>query len=98
MTDDTRILQDPRFRQLLASRSRWRWGLSGALINVYLAYCLAGVYFPDAYARPFPGSSISWGIAGGYLLILLSVILSLLYIRVVGKLLEVPFERPESGQ
>jgi len=94
MSDRTSILEDPAFRQLLRTRSRWRWGLSGILIGAYLGYCLAGVCFPDAYARAFPGSSISWGIVGGYAMVFLSVALALLYIKVIGRLLEVPFERP----
>ena len=95
---DESLLNDPGFRRLLVRRSRWRWGLSGGLIGAYLAYGLAGVYFADAFGRPFFGSSMPWGIALGYLIIALSVGLSMLYIRVVGRLLATPVGDRESGR
>jgi uncharacterized membrane protein (DUF485 family) len=96
MTDEATVLKDPAFQRLLKRRSHWRWGLSGGLIGAYLAYCLAGVYLPDVLARPVLGSSIPWGIALGYLIIALSVFLSILYIRIVGRILEVPLGDRES--
>ncbi len=95
MTDEAEIFRDPEFQQFLKRRSQWRWGLSGGLIGIYLAYCLVGIYFPDAFAHPVPGSSIPWGIALAYLIIALSVFLSMLYIRIVGRLLESPFGERE---
>ncbi len=98
MTDEARIFRDPEFQKLLKRRSQWRWGLSGGLIGIYLAYCLAGIYFPDVFARPVAGSSIPWGIALAYLIIALAVVLSILYIRIVGHLLESSFDERDSGQ
>lgn len=98
MTDEAEIFRDPKFQQLLKRRSQWRWGLSGGLIGIYLAYCLVGIYFPDAFAHPVLGSSIPWGIALAYLIIALSVFLSILYIRIVGRLLESPFGEREIDQ
>ena len=98
MSDEAEIFRDPEFQQLLKRRSQWRWGLSGGLIGIYLAYCLAGIYFPDAFAHPVPGSSIPWGIALAYLIIAVSVFLSILYIRIVGRLLESPFGEREIDQ
>jgi uncharacterized membrane protein (DUF485 family) len=88
MAIEAELLRDPEFRQLLAQRSRWRWGLSCSLIGIYFLYCLAGIYFSDAFARPALGTSISWSIAMGYLIIAFAIALSLLYIRVVGRILE----------
>lgn len=88
MEQRSQILRDPKFQKLLATRSRWRWGLSGGLIGIYFAYCLAGIYFSEAFARPALGTSISWSIVLGYLVIALAIVLSILYIRVVGRLLE----------
>jgi uncharacterized membrane protein (DUF485 family) len=98
MGNDADILRDPEFQKMLAQRSRWRWGLSGGLIGLYFAYCLAGIYFADVFARPVFGSSIPWGIALAYLIIALAVFLSILYIRVVGRLLETPFGNRKSSQ
>lgn len=95
---DESLLHDPAVRRLLLRRSRWRWGLSGSLIGAYLAYGLAGIYFADAFGSPVFGSSIPWGIALGYLIIALSVGLSMLYIRVVGRLLATPAGDRESSR
>ena len=86
MTDEAEIIRDPEFQKLLKIRSRWRWGLSGGLVGGYLVYIVAGIYIPDAYAMPFAGSSLPWGIVLGYLIIALSIALSLIYVRVINKL------------
>ena len=98
MGNEAEILRDPKFQKMMTQRSRWRWGLSGCLIGIYFAYCLAGIYFADVFSRPAIGASITWGIALGYLIIALAIILSMLYIRVVGRLLEAPFGKPEADQ
>lgn len=98
MSDEADILRDPEFRKMLRVRSRWRWGLSGGLIGIYFAYCLAGVWFTDAFARPVLGTSVTLSIALGYLIIVLAVVLSLLYIRVIGKLLETPVAKRGPGR
>jgi len=86
VTDEAEIIRDPEFQKLLKIRSRWRWGLSGGLVGGYLVYIVAGIYIPDAYAMPFAGSSLPWGIVLGYLIIALSIALSLIYVRVINKL------------
>lgn len=98
MSDEADILRDPEFRNMLKLRSRWRWGLSGGLIGIYFAYCLAGIYFTDVFARPVLGTAVTLSIALGYLIIVLAVVLSLVYIRAVGKLLETPIVRRGQGQ
>ncbi len=86
MGDEAQRLQDPGFRRLLARRSRWRWTLSGLLIGAYLLYAVAGIYYADAYAAPFLGSAVPWGMAIGYLIIALTIALSLVYVRVVNRI------------
>jgi len=98
MGNEADILRDPDFQKMLAQRSRWRWGLSGGLIGAYFGYCLAGVYFADVLGRPFMGLSITWGIVLGYLIMALAVFLSILYIRVVGRLLDVPIDPRDGSQ
>lgn len=86
MTDESELIRDPEFQKLLKIRSRWRWGLSGGLVGGYLVYIVAGIYVPDAYAMPFAGSSLPWGIVLGYFIIASSIALSLIYVRVINKL------------
>ncbi len=86
MADAARLLEDPEFRKFMRQRSRWRWGLSGFLILTYIVYAIAGIYFGEAYARPFFGTSIPIGMAVGDLIIVFSIVLSLIYIRIVNRL------------
>ncbi len=86
MTDASELIRDPEFQKLLKIRSRWRWGLSIGLVGGYLVYIVAGIYIPDAYAMPFAGSSLPWGIVLGYFIIASSIALSLIYVRVINKL------------
>jgi uncharacterized membrane protein (DUF485 family) len=86
MKDESELIRDPEFQKLLKIRSRWRWGLSGGLVGGYLVYIVAGIYIPDAYAMPFAGSSLPWGIVLGYFIIASSIALSLIYVRVINKL------------
>jgi uncharacterized membrane protein (DUF485 family) len=86
MSEAADILRDPKFQKLLQHRSRWRWGFSIGLVGSYLIYIVAGIYIPDTYAVPFVGSSVPWGVVLGYLLIALSIVLSVIYVRVINKL------------
>ncbi len=86
MADEARLLDDPQFRKLLRQRSRWRWGLSGFVIAAYLVYGITGIYFAEAYAIPFPGTSIPFGMAIGNAIIILSIVMSIAYVRIVNRL------------
>ena len=85
-SDDVSVLNDPQFQKLLRRRSRWRWGLSGLLITAYLTYSMAGIYASDLLGTKFMNSSISWEIVIGYAILALSIVLSLVYVRVIRRL------------
>lgn len=86
MGDEAELLRDPAFQRLLTRRSRWRWGLSGFLIVAYLIWGIGGIYFPESYAAPFMGRALPWGITVGLLIIALSIVLSIAYVRIVNRL------------
>lgn len=86
MVGEDDILHDPVFQRLLVRRSRWRWGFSIMLIGAYLTWGVGGIYFPHAYARHLPGSAVPWGMAIGILIILLSIVSSILYVRIVSRI------------
>jgi len=86
MGDGAELLKDPGFQRLLSRRARWRWGLSGFLIVAYLAWGVASIYFPSAYAAPFMSMTLPWGMAAGILIIVLSIVLSIVYVRVVNRI------------
>lgn len=80
------VLSDPAFQALLSTRSRLRWGLTTVLIVIYLGYGFAGLYFPDVMALPSFGTSMPWVMSLGYLITVLSIALSIAYVRIVGGL------------
>ena len=86
MDAEQKIADDPAFQQLLATRSRIRWGFSFIVIGAYLGYGVAGLYFSESYATPFFGSSMPWGLVMGFCIIALSVALSIIYVRIIGRL------------
>ena len=86
MPDAGKMLEDPYFQRLLARRSRLRWGFSGVLIGAYLAWGILGVYFADAYAAPFLGNTLPTGLALGFMIIALSMILAAAYVRLVNRI------------
>lgn len=98
MGDEAELLRDPEFRKLLARRSRWRWGMSILLIGAYLIWTVGGIYFADAYGAPFLGMTLPWGMAVGILIIILSIALSIVYVRVINRIeAEETFEREKQS-
>ena len=87
MDEQTRqIIESPKFNELLAKRSRLRWGFTGLLVSTYVGYGLCGIWFTDALSRPFLGTAMSWIMAIAYTIMVMSIAMSLFYVRAVGKL------------
>jgi len=84
--DAEAILNDPAFQALRSKRSRLRWGLTTLIVVIYLVYAFAGLYFPDVMGAPSFGTAMPWVMSLGYLITLLSIVLSLFYVRIVGRL------------
>jgi uncharacterized membrane protein (DUF485 family) len=80
------LVNDPGFRSLLRRRARWRWGMSISLIGAYLVWGVAGIYLPALYSAPFPGSVVPWGMAVGILIIIMSIVASIVYVKVVNRI------------
>lgn len=80
------IINSPKFKALLAKRSRLRWGFTTLLVASYVAYGFSGVWFPEAMSRPFLGTAMTWIMAVAYFIMLLSVCSAVYYVRVIGKL------------
>ncbi|MGY8796055.1 MAG: DUF485 domain-containing protein [Woeseiales bacterium] len=86
MRDGATIFEDPGFQAMLKKRSRLRWGFSISLIGAYIGYGIIGLQIPDAYATSFFGSSMPWGMALGFILIGSSIVMSVLYVRIINRL------------
>lgn len=76
----------PGLRQALRTRSRLRWTFSVFLIGIYLAWGIAGVYMPAFYASPFLGIALPTGIAMAFMIIGLSMLLAVIYVRRINRL------------
>lgn len=78
--------EDAGLAEALRSRSRLRWTFSVSLISIYLAWGIAGVYLPAFYASPFLGIALPTGIAMAFMIICLSMLLAVIYVRNVNRM------------
>ena len=85
MNDNSEILDDPEFQRVIRRRSRLRWSFSGVILGVYLLWGICGVYFADFYAAPFFGNTLPTGLAMGFMIIALAMIMAVVYVRLTNK-------------
>lgn len=76
-----RIYADPEFHELERQRGRFSWLLSAILLMSYFSFILIIAFAPQLFSVPiFADSIISWGIPIGLSVILLSFLLTGIYI------------------
>ena len=77
-----KILENPRFQDLVRRRNRFAWSLSIFVLAVYYTYILVIAFKPEVFATPISGDSvISIGIPIGAGIIFMSWVLTGVYIR-----------------
>ncbi len=54
-----RVLDDPRFHELVARRNRFSWLLVGAMIAIYFGFILTIAFNPGALATPLVAGSVT---------------------------------------
>lgn len=97
--DDTyqRIHDNPKFKALVAGRSRFAWTLSAIILLAYFGFITVIGFDPKLLGTPIqPGMVMTWGIPAGLALIALSFILTGIYVwrangtydRIVREILE----------
>jgi len=75
------IHRDPLFAVLVRQRGAYSWLLTAVVLLAYFSFILAVAFAPEWLARPIrETSSISWGIPIGLLIIVLSFLLTGLYV------------------
>ncbi len=80
--DDHQIAQDPNFIQLRRQRLRLRLALTTLLVVLYLGYALIALYAPHWFSAPVAtGSVIGFGVLVAYAIIILSIVLSGVYVH-----------------
>lgn len=80
-----RVAQDPRYRQLVRRRGRFGWSLAAVVLLVYFGYILLIAFDRDLLAKPIGDGVTSLGIPVGIAIILLSILLTGIYVRVANR-------------
>ncbi|MDF1896977.1 DUF485 domain-containing protein [Rahnella contaminans] len=76
-----RVVSNPRFRELVQKRSRFAWLLSGITLVLYVAFILLIAFDPQWLGTPlYEGATITRGIPVGVGLIVISFILTGIYV------------------
>ena len=77
-----KILNSPRFKELVKKRERFAWILSAIMLGLYAAFILLIAYGSHIMgAKLSPDSSITWGIPIGVGLIISAFILTGIYVH-----------------
>lgn len=76
-----RVVNNPRFRELVQKRSRFAWLLSGITLVLYIAFILLIAFDPQWLGTPlYEGATITRGIPVGVGLIVISFVLTGIYV------------------
>jgi uncharacterized membrane protein (DUF485 family) len=76
------IYADPEFHELETKRGRFSWLLAGIILLTYFSFILIIAFAPHIFATPVSQNSIiSWGIPVGLFVILLSFLLTGIYVH-----------------
>jgi uncharacterized membrane protein (DUF485 family) len=75
-----RIAADPRYRELVARRSRFTWLLTAVMLVVFFGYILLIAFNKEFLARPIGSGATSIGIPIGLGVILIGIALTGVYV------------------
>lgn len=76
-----RVNRDPEFHALVKRRSRLAWTLSAATLAIYFGFILLVAFAPGLLGHPIGESNMTIGIVAGVSTIILSVVLTGIYVR-----------------
>lgn len=77
-----RVRANPKFQRLARQRARLAWSLSGAVLALYYSFIMVVAFAPAWLHLPlYAGSHLSLGLPVGAMIILLSWLLTLWYVR-----------------
>lgn len=78
----SRVTNDPRFRELVARRSRFAWTLAVVMLAIYYGFILIIAFAPAVLGTPLaPGAVTTIGIPVGVLIIIAAFVLTGIYVR-----------------
>lgn len=73
------ILQNPKFKEMVAKKSRLSWTLTAIMLVVYVGFMLLVGYNKEFLMSSFSGGVTTWGMPLGLSIIVLSFILCGVY-------------------
>lgn len=74
-----RILQNPKFKEMVSKKSALSWTLTIIMLVVYIGFLLLVSYDKEFLKSSFSGGVITWGIPLGLGVIVLSFVLCSVY-------------------
>ncbi len=76
------IRANDRFHELVRRKSRLSWTLTAIIIVAYFSFILTIAFFPELLGTPLSeGSVITWGIPAGIGIILLTFVITGIYVH-----------------
>ena len=78
---EARILDNPKFQELVRSRSRFAWTLAGIMLAIYLAFIFLVAFAHDLMATRIGGGVTTVGIVLGLVVIVAAFLLTGLYVQ-----------------
>lgn len=79
--DHDRILRNPKFQELVRTRSGFAWTLSAIMLAVYLGFIFLVAFARDLMAMKIGGGVTSLGIVLGLLVIVSAFLLTGIYVH-----------------
>lgn len=77
-----RINTHPDYIALIAKRRKFAWQLSAVVMVMYFSFILLVAFFPSVLATPITSHSVTtWGIPIGIFIIVMSFLLTGIYIK-----------------
>ena len=76
-----KIHDDPKFHELEKKRGTFSWLLTLIILICYFSFIMVIAFFPQLFAQTLsPDSSITWGIPVGLFIIVISFLLTGIYV------------------
>ncbi len=81
-----RIQESKNFQELVVRRSNFAWSLSAIMLVAYYSFILIVAFYPKFFSTPiFEGAVTTYGIPAGMFIIILSFVLTGVYVRRTNK-------------
>ena len=79
--DHQRILGNPKFQELVRTRSGFAWTLAAVMLAIYLGFILLVAFAPGLMATKVGGGTTSLGIVLGLVVIISAFLLTGIYVQ-----------------